>query len=509
MSMKVIKNKLNICTLFMTLFAFVVLIESVSAASFALGTTHGTVDTNSLIVTENNTLTVSSVPAGDTLAAYKILDVFYNQTSNAITYEFTADFKNYLASSTEYRNLTVEDYAKLTSGDITSGAVASTSTLDRLASGYATYIKEQNINGSALTTNGNNRSASLPLGSYLVIPTATSKIYAVMVGNLSLSEENGEWTSNGQTIVGKVSEPGVVTKTIAGNKETDSAYIGTEFTYNITGSIPRYPTNATNKKYTITDTMSNGLTFSGITSINVTDGTTRLTVNTNGTVTDASGATVATITVNGQVITIDFNLNNVKSTEITISYKARLNNNAIIGSTGNKNEAKLTYANDPYGNGTYDSEPDTTTVYTYGIEILKYSGIEKTAVLEGATFDIYSNAALTTKVGTITTDEDGYAEYIGIPAGTYYLKETKAPSGHTLLTDAISIEVAGTNSTLSPTNSGYYYAEISNNKNLFLPFTGGMGTYAYTIIGLLIIVISVIIYIIYRKRNANKDNNEE
>lgn len=507
--MKQRKIKLGVYAILMIAVFTLIRIGSVNAASFALGTTHGTVDTNSLIVTETQNLTVSNVPVGDTLAAYKILDVFYNQTSNAINYEFTASFKNFLASSNEYRNLTVEDYAKLTSGSITSGAISSTSTLDRLASLYATYIKTNNLNGITLTTNGNNRTASLPLGSYLVVPTSTSKIYAVMVGNLSLSEENGEWISNSQTIVGKVSEPGIITKTIAGNKETDSAFIGTEFTYNITGSIPRYPTNATNKKYMITDTMSNGLTFSGLTSVNITDGTTRLTVNTNGTVTDSTNQVVANIVVNGQVITIDFNLDNVKSTEITVTYKARLNNNAVIGGEGNKNDAKLTYANDPYGTGTYDSEPDITTVYTYGIEILKYSGTDKTTVLEGATFDIYSNAALTTKVGTITTDEDGYAEYIGIPAGTYYLKETKAPNGHTLLTDAIAIEVAGNNSILSPTNSGYYYAEISNNKNLFLPFTGGMGTYAYTIIGLLIIVISVIIYIIYRKRSANKDENEK
>lgn len=507
--MKTISHKFDIYILVFALVFSIFLLGNASAASFSLGSVHGTVDTNSLIVTENKTLTVSNVPAGDTLAAYKIIDVFYNQSSNSITYEFTADFKNYLASSNEYRNLTIEDYTNLTSGDITTGSINSTSSLDRLASKYATYIKEHNINGSALTTNGNNRSASLPLGSYLIIPTSTSKIYAVMVGNLSLSEMNGEWTSNNQTIVGKISEPGVVTKTLVGNKETDSTHIGTEFTYNITGSVPHYPTNATNKKYTIIDTMSSGLTFSGITSVNISDGTTRLTVNANGRVTNASGALVASITVSGQVITIDFNLDNITSSEITITYKAKLNDNATVGGNGNKNEAKLTYSNDPYGTSTHDSEPSTTTVYTYGIEILKYSGIDKTAVLEGATFDIYSDIALTTKIGSFTTDEDGYAEYIGIPAGTYYLKETKAPNGHILLTDAVTIEVAGNNSTLSPTDSGYYYAEISNNKNLFLPFTGGMGTYAYTIIGLLIIVISVVIYIIYRKRSASKDENEK
>lgn len=506
MLMKNLKIKTHI---FVVLITSLVCMSTVFASTFSLGTTHGTVDTNSLIVTETKTLTVSNIPAGDTLAAYKILDVFYNQASNAITYEFTSDFKNFLASTTEYRNLTIEDYANMTSGDISSGSVSSTSTLDRLASSYATYIKGHNINGTNLTTNGNTRTASLPLGSYLILPTSTSKIYAVMVGNLALSEDNGEWIANNQTIVGKVSEPGVVTKTLNGNKETDSIYMGTELTYTINGSVPHYPTNATNKKYMITDTMSNGLTFSGLTSVSIIDGTTRLTVNSNGTVTDATNNVVANIVVNGQIITIDFNLDHVKSSDITVTYKARLNNNAVIGGEGNKNEAKLTYANDPYSTSTHDSETDTTIVYTYGIEILKYSGIDKTAVLEGAVFDIYSNAALTNKIGTITSDEDGYAEYIGIPSGTYYLKETKAPSGHILLTDAIPIEVANSNSTLSPTNSGYYYAEISNNKNLFLPFTGGMGTYAYTIIGLLIIVIAVIIYIIYRKRSANKDDNEE
>lgn len=482
---------------------------SVQAASFALGTTHGTTDTNSLIVTENKTITVSNVPNGDILSAYKIMDVFYNETSNALYYEFTSDFKAYLASTSEYRNLTPADYSKLTSGSVTSGSIETTSTLDPLASGYAGYVREHNINGTDLTTSSTNRYANLPIGSYLIIPKSTSKIYAVMVGNLSLSEENGAWIANNQTIVAKVGEPGVVTKTIAGNKETDSTYIGREFTYSIVGTVPKYPTSATNKKYMITDVMSSGLTFSGITNMTFQDGTTRLNVNANGNVLDSANNVVASVVVNNNTITIDFNLDYVKSTQITITYKAKLNESAIVGGNGNDNSAKLTYANDPYGDSTYETENTTTKMYTYGIEILKYSGADRSATLENAIFDVFSDASLTNKIGTITTNTQGLGTLKGIAAGTYYLKETKAPSGHTLLGDVVTIDVASGNGVESTTNTGYYYLEISNNKNMFLPFTGGMGTYVYTIIGLLVIIIAVIIFVIYRKRNENKDNNEK
>lgn len=371
------------------------------------------------------------------------------------------------------------------------------------------YINNNNIVGTNLTASGTNRSASLAAGSYLVLPSSTTKIYAVMVGNLSVSEVNNEWQLNDQSIVAKVSNPGVVTKSVLGDKDSNSFNIGTEFSYEITGSIPTYPTNATNKKYLITDTMSNGLTFMGLSSVSILDGITELTVNNNGTVTDSSNNTIATINVNGQVITIDFNLDNVTSNTITVTYKAKLNNNATIGNEGNTNDAKLTYSNNPYTDSTYDSETSTTKVYTYGIDILKYSGTDKSTVLKDAIFDIYSDAALTNKVGSITTGTNGRGTYKGLSSGTYYLKETKAPSGHALLSNAITIKVATDNANELASNPGYYFQEISNNRNSVLPFTGGSGTYVFTIIGILIVIVSTIIYIIYRKKKKNSDIREK
>lgn len=499
-------NKLLICII--VLLCQFMVINVVNAASFTLGTKAASNDPDSRIINDKKTLTISRVEGNDVLSAYKIVDIYYNTTANTISYEFTDEFKAYLNTTTTYKNLTIDGYTQLTSGSITDGSVSTTSTLDKLVSGYVAYIKTNNISGQDMTVADTNRTASLTVGSYLVLPKTSARIYAVMVGNLSVTETDNSWQLNDQTIAAKVSSPGVITKSIVGDKEQNSFNIGKEFSYEITGTVPQYPDNATNKKYIVTDTMSNGLTFSGIGSVVILDGTTKLTVSSNGTVTDSQNNTVATITTNGQVITFDFNLEYIKSNSIVITYKAKLNDNAVVGKDGNTNDATLTYSNDPYTDSSYDSEPSSTKVYTYGIDILKYSGTNKTSVLKDAVFDIYSDASLTNKIGTITTGANGHGTYAGVAAGTYYLKEVKAPSGHALLTNTISIKVGETGGTESTSNPGYYYQEVSNNRNSVLPFTGGSGTYIFTIVGILIIVVAIVVYVIYRKKK-NSGSSEK
>lgn len=52
--------------------------------------------------------------------------------------------------------------------------------------------------------------------------------------------------------------------------------------------------------------------------------------------------------------------------------------------------------------------------------------------LNGAEYGVYSNAACTTKVGTLTTNASGTANTLTLKAGTYYVKETIAPKGYAL-----------------------------------------------------------------------------
>ena len=496
--------KKRILSLLVAIFTFG-LVLNVDAASITTGSTKGTVDTNSYIVTNDAALMVTNAPVSDTLAAYKILDTFYNASTNVITYEFTSNFKAFLASSSTYRNLTVDEYYNLTSGDITSGSTRTSSTLDRLASAYASYVKTNSVIGADLTYDAGEGATGtvLPAGAYLVLPKVTNSVYAVMVGNIIPTANGNDWTINDATIVAKVANASVV-KSVGSIEHVTGTYdIGEEFSYFLVGGVPQYPTNATNKVYTMKDIIGAGLDFSAISNFVVKDGETSLLVKSDGTVVNASGNTVATITISGKNLTIAFNVDYVTSTTVTVEYKAKLNNSAVLGDTGNLNSATLTYSNDPYGTGTITSNVAQTSVFTYGVEVLIYANGDKSKVLSGVKFEVYSDASLTNKLGEITTDSTGRGRLPGLAEGTYYLKQVSTASGYTLAKDAIAIKVKLEGSTPGSVE-GYYEAEVAAFEAGTLPFTGGPGTILYTVIGMITIVSAILLFVLYARKKKQE-----
>lgn len=70
-------------------------------------------------------------------------------------------------------------------------------------------------------------------------------------------------------------------------------------------------------------------------------------------------------------------------------------------------------------------------------ENIGYGEITKTdessgVKLKGAVYGIYSDSGCTNKVQEMTTDANGYAKSAALVAGTYYVKEIKAPKGYVL-----------------------------------------------------------------------------
>ena len=103
----------------------------------------GTIDVGSFYVTNTEELIIEDVVAEDKFSAYKILDTYYNKDTNIITYQFTESFESFLNDSNT--SLTVQQYSDLTSGSYTDGSVTTESTLDKLISKYASYVKSNEI----------------------------------------------------------------------------------------------------------------------------------------------------------------------------------------------------------------------------------------------------------------------------------------------------------------------------------------------------------------------------
>ena len=463
----------------------------------------GTVDKDSYYVTNTGTIKVTKAKIGDTFEAYKILDAFYNPTSNVVTYEFTSDFKNFLSMMADYKNLTLEDYYNLTSGDITSGSTQTNSTLAKLMSGYVAWVsvgRSDNTRTSLENIDGT-VSGVVDVGAYLIVPETTNYVYGVMVGNVELvADSNSKWTVQNANIVAKVSDVGI-------SKELSvaSATIGVDYTNTITATVPKYPTNARNTTYVIDEAFADGITLPDIASIVIKDGTTTLT-NTNGTFKNASGDTVAVISISGQKMTITFTATNVSANIVTITYNTVLNDSATIGeSKPNSTVTTLTYSNEPYAISDIKKSLEVKRdVYTYGI-MLHIIGCDDSGgpiaiaiALPGMVFDVYSDFSLTTKVGTITIGTDGNGILRGIAAGTYYLKNVKTAPGYKLA-DTVGVEVGKTDST-----DGYYSVTAAVILASTLPFTGGIGTIIYTVIGLSIIIASVVVLNVYRKRKGKE-----
>lgn len=459
------------------------------------------IDSNSYLVTDTGTLTVNGVVSNDTFAAYKVLDTFYNCDKNTITYEFTSDFKNFLASTTNYKTLTVEQYSSLTSGSITGGSTTTNSTLDTLVSQYATYIKSNNISGNNMTVSNTSATANLPAGAYLVLPNTTKKVYAVMIGNIEFKANNsGDWELSSPTITAKVSDVGL-TKIIKETNSTEGSFGSTEeYTYQINVTVPTYPTNATNTTLIVNDKLDNGIYLGGnnidninqLSTIKIKDGTTTLTTSNSGIVTDSNGHTVATITKSGITnLTINFNQSYLTSNNITIEYTASLNHYATIGSTGNNTKTSITYATDPYSNGNSTTDEITTTVFTYGIDLFKKNSLNEG--VNGARYSIYSDSSLTNEVGQIYTKYDGHGTAEVIASGTYYIKETEAPAGYKINNDIITVNI--------DTTKDYTSVTTIDEKMGLLPSTGSIGTYIFIICGAILVIIAL--FLIAKRKNKN------
>ncbi|MCL2106275.1 MAG: isopeptide-forming domain-containing fimbrial protein [Oscillospiraceae bacterium] len=254
---------------------------------------------------------------------------------------------------------------------------------------------------------------------------------------------------------------------------------------------------------------------------------------------------------------------------IEITYSATLNERAVVAGAGNPNRVQLEYSTNPYWDGTGTGTGRTpwrwVRVYTYKLDIFKYSGellVECDAcggtgtecdvcdgtgevfgdedehyfARPGAQFKLCKNADGTSpiffsnngggsytvkKSGTtgeevLESPESGLIHIDGLDAGTYYLIETAAPAGFNLNSAPVTVTIAkgdidATTKIVSYTINGNTHVaantkpgdvNIQNNSGSLLPGTGGIGTYVVLGACAIAAVLLAAAYVIYRKKRT-------
>ena len=99
----------------------------------------------------------------------------------------------------------------------------------------------------------------------------------------------------------------------------------------------------------------------------------------------------------------------------------------------------------------------------------------------------------------ITTDATGRFRLEGLKAGTYYLKEIKAPDGYNLLKKPVEITIDETGSVLVG-NETADEVLVENKTGAPLPSTGGVGTGIFYGTGAALMAGAGLVFLIGKKR---------
>ena len=467
-------------------------------------------------------ITIENAVENDVLAAYKVIDITYNETSNHVSYAWNSAFADYFAQTNSVTNsanqaYTVEQFAALTDDS---------DALKTLLAGLPNYIANKAIapvDTQTVASGGTATFADLEMGEYFIRPTSSTSVYQLMLQKIEPkveedSEGNPGYVIDDVTFTAKKEEVTI-------NKTADKTSVtkGEKVAYTVTVDIPTYSAEATDKSFYVADKLADGLTLNTDSiKVQIKDGESSTAV-TAGTYTlDATADYTFKLSVSTQQYTDSWA--NEGGKQLVITYTATLNNdNTTAVNIPETNTATFNYSYYPYVENSHKQKTDTVDVTTFAIKIDKYVDGSPTTKLSGAKFDLYRtatqaevDAGLAVQVphttingikleSDVVTNASGVAIFEKYEAnGTkydYYLVETQAPHGYNILAEAVKVNFTDAD---VETTGGVYTVEVPNSSGITLPITGGEGIVIFTVIGIALMVGAVILFVIFRKKAKAK-----
>ena len=479
-----------------------VMVLAMSIPTFAAATGTKPTESDSAVVTVNN------VEANATITAYQVIDARYGD-NGFLGYEWAKGVPN--------AGTIVADPMNAVTSDLITG----------LAKNPAGLTKEDGV------VSGQTK---LTVGTWMLIVTPPTgnqaKVYNPMVVSVyyDVNKSGDDNIAAGGTV--DASMPWKLKVTDAYAKSTEIklektvadedklAEVGSLVKFKISGTIPSYSSEYNAAKYTLKDTIVNGLKYpADIAPV----------VKVNGVkVNDGTEYTFA-LASNKQSFTIDFKsdyilgLANKTDDEraVTVEYSSQVTADAIAKVA--ENQADLNYTSKP-GEET-DATSDSAFVATLSLDGLMEKVKEDETALPDAEFTLYRNKELTDEFDTYKTVANGDIEFKGLDGdAVYYLKETKAPEGYTLndtvykiefinitydTEKVVSYDVKITNMTTNTEVTGSinygtpandFATTVVNTKISSLPSTGGIGTTIFTIGGCAIMIVAAGLFFATRRK---------
>lgn len=453
------------------------------------------------LAAETGSIKINNPTEGQVYTIYKMFDLeSYSGSAYSYKIETTSDWYDFV-TGTGY-GATYFDVD--TQGYVTAKGTPAIDPVE-LAKEALQYATDNGISGTSREISAADQAAGsytftdLPLG-YYVIDSSVGTLCA-----LTTTQPNAELTEKNE-------EP-TITKTVEG-VATSTASIGDTVHFAIQINAKKGA-----QKYILHDTMDAGLSLD-TDSFAVKVGTTDV-ADTNYVIT-----TTTTSLTDGCTFEISFKQDYLDTitadTTIDVTYTAKVDKDAVIGSAGNKNTAKLTYGDH------HETTPASTTTYTYSFDLVKTKSDKK--VLSGAEFELYNAETAGTKINlvkvstgkyrvadanevaetdfTSATIEAGKVTISGLGNGTYYLQETKAPVGYNKLAARTPVTIANANldATMDTTDTDLYVeggVQVVNLTGTELPSTGGIGTTIFYVAGSLLAVGAIILLVTKKRMNSN------
>ena len=491
-------------------------------------------DTHHNSSSANGTITINNAINNTEYKIYRILDLQYNEATKSYRYVTNDTWSAFVADKSDY--LTVES-----TGNVTWKDGADIATFAQLAGQHAKdNASTVSPVGKKFGNNSTVEFTGLPLGWYLVVSGLTNDAICSIDTtdpSVEISEKNGKPTIHKFVYEGTTGE------------YSNDAGIGDTVKFVINVAV----LDGTPTGYVIHDAMSAGLSFN---EDSVTVKRYRptaenplafdvLTKGTNYTVTKNPAACAASEKISGCTFEVKLEDSALQANDmIMVEYTATVNANAVIGGAGNPNETILKYDNDY-------TEKSITKTYIWEMGVHKFANLGKddpNHALKNAEFQLYKNVVdsenntttmmyaifsdatpsadgtsvykltgwttTASQATTVVTPEKGNIQFVGLDAGTYYLEETKAPTGYNKLSAPITVVISSTLPTTGGTASytvtygdnapaANGVVRVENKTGTTLPSTGGIGTTIFYVVGGGLMVAAIVL-LVTKKRMENK-----